>query len=173
MKNTLTSDMKDNLHIHRLNLFLHIVFILQSLYCHFVSIFHNSINFTFRRSLVSISLIYHRRDRTVHPSHTQSFVLCDIDETRPFNGIGQCENILESRHGGFNYWTGSLKPGSYILIPFSISFWDQALKDNKYTIVIHSSTCIESTMIVEPPTMLTDCLISAVVKKYYILRKVC
>ncbi|CAF4551610.1 unnamed protein product [Rotaria sp. Silwood2] len=118
-------------------------------------------------SLVSISLVYHRHDRRTRPCHTQSFVLCDIDEESSFDGIGKHENILKSRQGGFTYWTGSLRPGNYILIPFSISFWGEDTKNNDYTLVIHSSIPIDLTIALEPPTLLVDCLISAVIKKYH------
>jgi hypothetical protein len=39
--------------------------------------------------------------------------------------------------------------------------------------VIHSSTPIDLTIAPEPPTLLTDCLISAVVKKYHTSTEVC
>ncbi|CAF4931148.1 unnamed protein product, partial [Rotaria sp. Silwood1] len=122
-------------------------------------------------SLVSISLVYHRHDRKIRSHHTQSFVLCDIDEESSFSDIGKHENILKSRQGGFTYWTGLLRSGSYILIPFSISFWGQDAKNNDYTLVIHSSIPIHLTIALEPPTLLADCLISAVIKKYHISTK--
>ncbi|CAF3916991.1 unnamed protein product [Rotaria sordida] len=122
-------------------------------------------------SLINISLIYHRHDRKIHPYHTQSFVLCDIDTESSFDNIGKYENILKSRQGGFTYWTGSLRPGNYILIPFSIGFWGQDTKNNDYTLVIHSSIPIDLTIALEPPILLADCLISAVIKKYHISTK--
>jgi hypothetical protein len=127
----------------------------------------------FRTSLISISLVYHRHDRKTRFSHTQSFVLCDIDEELLPGSIGRHENIFKSRKGGFTYWTGSLRPGNYVLIPFSISFWGQETTSNDYTLVIHSSTPIDLTIAPEPPTLLTDCLISAVVKKYHTSTEVC
>ncbi len=123
--------------------------------------------------MISISLVYHRHDRKTRLSHTQSFVLCDIDEELLPGSIGRHENILKSRKGGFTYWTGSLRPGNYILIPFSISFWGQDDIANDYSLVIHSSTPIDLTITPQPPIILADCLISAVVKKYHIITEVC
>jgi len=99
--------------------------------------------------------------------------LCDINEESTFGGIGRYENILKSRQGGFTYWTGSLRPGNYILIPFSVSFWGQDSKSTDYTLVIHSSIPIDLTITPEPPTLLADCLISAIVKNYHISTEVC
>ena len=47
--------------------------------------------------MINISLVYHRHDRKTRIYHTQSFVLCDIDEESPLDGIGRHENILKSR----------------------------------------------------------------------------
>jgi hypothetical protein len=116
--------------------------------------------------------VYHRHDRKTRVYHTQSFVLCDIDEESLFGGIGRYVNILKSRQGAFTYWTGSLRPGNYILIPFSVSLWKQHAANNGYTIVIHSSIPIDSTIAPEPPIILADCLISAVIKEYHISTKV-
>lgn len=82
-------------------------------------------------------------------------------------------NILKSRQGAFTYWSGSLRPGNYILIPFSVSLWEQNTINNDYTIVIHSNIPIDLVIAPEPPTILADCLISAVIKKYNIPTKVC
>ncbi len=140
----------------------------------FSFLFHYKIQrIIFRTSLISISLVYHRHDRTTRLYHTQSFVLCDIDKESSLGGIGRHENILKSRQGGFTYWTGSLRPANYVLIPFSISSWGKDSKSNDYTLVIHSSIPIDLTIAPEPPTLLADCLISAVVKKYHILTEVC
>jgi hypothetical protein len=117
--------------------------------------------------------LYHRRDRKARLNHTQSFVLCDTDEETPFDGIGRRENILNSQQRGFTYWSGSLRPGIYILIPFSISFWGQDAKDNDYTLVIHSSVSIDVNIGTESPTLLADCLMSAVINNYRIMTKVC
>jgi hypothetical protein len=116
--------------------------------------------------------VYHRHDRTIRVHHTQSFVLCDIDQESALGGIGRYENILISRKGGFTYWTRSLRPGNYVLIPFSISFWGQDTQSNDYTLVLHSSIPIDLKITSEPPTLLTDCLISAVIKKYHISTQV-
>ncbi len=123
--------------------------------------------------MISISLVYHRHDRKTRFHHIQSFVLCDINEESSLCGIGRHENILKSRQGGFTYWTGSLRRGNYVLIPFSISFWGQDTKSTDYTLVIHSSIPIDLTISRESPTLLADCLISAVVKKYHISTEVC
>ena len=127
----------------------------------------------FRTTSISISLVYHRSDRKNRPSHTQSFVLCDIDEELSAGSIGKYENILKSSRGGFTYWTGSLRPGNYILIPFSISFWGRTTSNCDYTIAIHSGIPLDLTIAAEAPTMLSDCLMSAVVKKYHNSTEVC
>ena len=127
----------------------------------------------FRTSPINISLVYHRSDRKTPVSHTQSFVLCDIDGEFSPSSIGKYENILKSRHGGFTYWTGSLRPGNYILIPFSISFWGHDTFNSNYTLAIHSGMPLDLTISAEAPTLLTDCVISAVVKKYHQSTKVC
>lgn len=127
----------------------------------------------FRTTSISISLVYHRKDRKSSPTHTQSFVLCDIDEELSAGSIGKYENILKSSRGGFTYWTGSLRPGNYVLIPFSISFWERNTSHCDYTIAIHSGMPLDLTIAAEAPTLLTDCLISAVVKKYHLSTEVC
>ncbi len=153
-------------------MFLPIVFMCQSQY-NSLHLFYEIQLIIFRTSFISISLVYHRHDRTTRLHHTQSFVLCDINEESTFGGIGRHKNILKSRQGGFTYWTGSLRPGNYILIPFSISFWGQDSKSTDYTLVIHSSIPIDLTITPEPPTLLADCLISAIVKNYHISTEVC
>jgi hypothetical protein len=66
-----------------------------------------------------------------------------------------------------------LRPGNYVLIPFSISFWGQEATDNDYTLVIHSSIPIDLEIAPESPTLLADCLISALMKKHHTSTKVC
>ncbi|CAF0780594.1 unnamed protein product [Adineta steineri] len=115
-------------------------------------------------SLINISLLYHRHSRTTHSTHTQSFVLCDIDESDSFNSVGKRESILVCRHRRYTYWTGLLRAGSYVLVPFSISFWGTTGKNRDYTVVIHSSVQLDLTIKNKRPTFLADCLIAAVMK---------
>lgn len=107
---------------------------------------------------MNISLIYHRHDRTTNHHHTQSFLLCDIDKHEP---------VLNSSRGTFTHWSGSLKPGNYIIIPYSISFWGQEAKDNDYTLVIHSDIPLDLSINLQSPTVFADYLISTIVKKYH------
>jgi hypothetical protein len=76
--------------------------------------------------------------------------------------------ILKKRRGAFIHWTGLLKTGFYILIPFSTSFWDE--KNHKferdYTLTIHSKIQINGQIINEPPILLADCLIAYCLKNY-------
>ncbi|CAF4057136.1 unnamed protein product, partial [Adineta steineri] len=118
-------------------------------------------------SSINISLIYHRPDRQLYNYHTQSFVLCDIEQES--KNVGTHEIILQSCRGGFTNWTGTLKPGIYVLIPFSTSFWydhinERERKTRDFTLVIYSSSQLNGTLINEPPTLLTDCLIAATLK---------
>ncbi|CAF3878990.1 unnamed protein product [Rotaria sp. Silwood2] len=117
-----------------------------------------------KTSFINISLIYHRHDRKTHSSHTQSFVLCDADELTSTGTVGKRETILICKRGGFTYWTGSLQAGYYVLIPFSISFWQHNKQNRDFTLVIHSSVQLDLTMKYKPATFLADCLISAVIK---------
>lgn len=138
--------------------------------CTFVLyILDDFINFilSYRTSSISVSVVYHRQGRKQNSRHTQSFVICDVEEaTREY---GTKEVILESRRGAFTYWNGSLRPGAYVIIPFSTSFWRENNKRKEersasYTLVIHSSIHISGVLIKEPPTLLADCLIAATVK---------
>ncbi|CAF3941195.1 unnamed protein product [Rotaria sordida] len=117
-----------------------------------------------KTSFVNISLVHHRRDRKTLSSHTQAFVLCDIDKLTSTNTIGKYESIFICKRGDFTYWTGSLRAGHYVLIPFSISFWYKDKENRDFTLVIHSSVQLHLTMKNKPATFLTDCLISAVIK---------
>lgn len=120
-----------------------------------------------RTSLISVSLLYHRGDRKEKNQHTQFFVLCDIEENTSVVGIK--EVILETQHGAFTSWSGSLRSGVYVVIPFSTSFWaaNNSKRDERsrnYTLVVHSSTQIDGVLLKEPPTLLADCLIAATIK---------
>lgn len=116
-----------------------------------------------RNSWVNISIIYHRHDRKTVNYHTQSFVLCDIDESTGATIVGQRQNILEGKRSGFLYWSGLLEAGSYVLIPFSISFWFEDNKTRDFTVVIHSTEQFGLNVDHKPATFLADCLISAIV----------
>jgi hypothetical protein len=118
----------------------------------------------FRTSLINISLLYHRQARKVRSYHTQSFVLCDADELTSTGVIGRRESILICKRGGFTYWSGSLRAGSYVLIPFSTSFWRTNVDNRDFTIVIHSSVQLDLSVRNKPQTFLANCLISAAIK---------
>ncbi|CAF3665498.1 unnamed protein product [Rotaria sp. Silwood1] len=65
------------------------------------------------------------------------------------------------------YWSGSLRPGIYYIIPFSTSFWhrhEQTEELNGFTLVIHSSVQIEGLLGNEKTTFLADSLIAYVMK---------
>ena len=114
-----------------------------------------------------MSLVYHRRSRKERSDHTQSFVLCNVDEET--KDVGTKEVILESHRGALIHWSGSLRPGAYVVIPFSTSFWktSKTRKDEKtrcFTLVIHSSAQFDGVLLNEPPTLLSDCLIAATIK---------
>ncbi|CAF4873840.1 unnamed protein product [Rotaria sp. Silwood1] len=117
-----------------------------------------------KTSSVNISLIHHRHDRTARSSLTLSFVLCDTDELASTGIIGKRESILIGKNGSFTYWTGSLRAGYYVLIPFSTSFWQSHKENRDFTIVIHSSVQLDLAKKNKPTTFLADCLISAVMK---------
>ncbi|CAF1042665.1 unnamed protein product [Rotaria sordida] len=121
-----------------------------------------------KTSIVDISLHYHckRRQSVIH--HIQSFVLCNI-EHEPSKAIGTRVAILQTHRGGFTHWTGSLSSGTYILIPFSTSFWDEKNHEliRDYTLVIHSKIPIDLHVINESATALTDCLIATIPKENF------
>ncbi|CAF5048747.1 unnamed protein product, partial [Rotaria sp. Silwood1] len=123
-------------------------------------------------SIVDISLLYHREKRRSDDRHTQSFVLCDVkDGVSTY--IGTKVAILQTHRGSFTHWTGSLSPGTYVLIPFSTSFWDEKNHESirDYTLVIHSKIQIDVYVINEPATLLADCLIATVPQESYIKNK--
>lgn len=121
-------------------------------------------NDLFRTSTVTISLLYHRRNRATHSYHTQGFVLCDADDSSSSDRLGRRESFLECKRGGFTYWSGSLRAGHYVIIPFSTSFWQSGEKHRDYTVVIHSSAHLGLTIREKSSTFLADCLISATMR---------
>jgi len=127
----------------------------------------------FRTSSVNISLIYHRKNRRLSHFHTQSFILCNIGD-RLLKNLDTDVIILQSYRGAFTYWTGLLKTGFYILIPFSTSFWDEknSKSERNYTLVIHSKIQIDAQVINEPAVLLADCLIAYCLKEYPKISKV-
>lgn len=127
----------------------------------------------FRKSIVNISLIYHEQDRKTAATHTQAFVLCDADEILTTRVVGKRECILICKLGKYLYWSGLLEAGSYVLIPFSMSFWKADLENRNYTVVIHSSIPLNMDARNEPATFLADCLIATVTKNYTPKHRVC
>lgn len=126
-----------------------------------------------RTSLVNISLIYHRENRRIRNIHTQSFILCNVEQGLE-KEVGTTHAIVASSRGGYTQWIGSLTPGVYVIIPFSISFWkENSRPPQDYTLVIHSKVQIDVQMIKEPPTLLADCLIAAALKENLVQNKVC
>jgi hypothetical protein len=129
--------------------------------------------YLFRTSTMTISLLYHRQNRTTHSYHTQGFVLCDADDSGSSTHLGRRESFLECKRGGFTYWSGSLRPGYYVLVPFSTSFWHSEEKHRDYTIVIHSSIHLGLTIREKSSTFLADCLISATMRMCKHPKQVC
>ncbi|CAF1267771.1 unnamed protein product [Rotaria magnacalcarata] len=117
-----------------------------------------------RESSITVSVIHHRHDRTTRSSHTQSFVLCDVDELVSKGIVGKRKSILISKQGEHTYWTGSLRAGNYVLIPFSTSFWKNSKPNRDFTVVIQSSVQLELNMEKKKATFLADCLIAAALK---------
>lgn len=114
--------------------------------------------------MVNISLLYHRENRRTKHYHTQSFVLCNVEQV-PSKDVGTREAILCTARGAFTHWIGSLRPGFYVLIPFSTSFWNEDKRSVKdYTLVMHSKVQINIQVTSEPTTLLTDCLIATILK---------
>ncbi|CAF1153609.1 unnamed protein product, partial [Adineta ricciae] len=74
-------------------------------------------------SMIKISLIHHRHARKTRSFHTQSFVLCDVDNSRSPPIIGAHHHRIVSSRGRFTYWSDALAAGDYVLVPYSISFW--------------------------------------------------
>ncbi|CAF1095120.1 unnamed protein product [Adineta steineri] len=115
-------------------------------------------------SSINISLLYHRHNRKARSYHTQSFVLCDIEKSASTTVVGKHYSKLISKRERFTYWEGSLRAGSYVLIPFTTSFWGTNEKNRDYTVVIHSSVQLDLETENKRPTFLADCLIAAVMK---------
>jgi len=123
--------------------------------------------------LVNISLLYHRQDRRIRHYHTQSFVLCNVEQGAS-KDVGTCQAILCTNRGAFTHWIGSLSSGFYVLIPFSTSFWkEDDISTQDYTLVIHSKVQINVQVTPEPATLLADCLIAIVLKNNTQPHKVC
>lgn len=123
--------------------------------------------------MINISLLYHRPNRRERNYHTQSFVLCNVEQGAS-KEVGTDQAILCTNRGAFTHWIGSLKPGYYVLIPFSASFWNEdngLTKD--YTLVIHSKVQLNLQVTYEPPTLLADCLIATVLRNHNHPKKVC
>ena len=128
--------------------------------------------FVFRTSLVNISLIYHRENRRVRNIHTQSFVICNVEQGAR-QEVGTTYAILSTSRGGYTQWIGSLTPGVYVVIPFSTSFWKENQRPpHDYTLVIHSKVQLDVQKINEPPTLLADCLIATTLKANLVQSKV-
>lgn len=92
-------------------------------------------------------------------------MLCRVNNERKL--IDSNEIILQSSRGGFVHWSGLLKEGYYILIPFSISFWTMNSNDEMkrtFTLVIHSTIELNGTFIDETSSFLSNCLINAIIK---------
>lgn len=121
-----------------------------------------------------MSIIYHREDRKRTHYHTQSFVLCRVNNQRKI--IDSNEIIVESVRGGFVHWSGLLNEGYYILIPFSISFWTMNMKNEMrrtYSLVIHSTIQINGTFLHEKSSFVSNCLIKGIMKCCKQIEKVC
>ncbi|CAF4161508.1 unnamed protein product, partial [Adineta steineri] len=78
--------------------------------------------------------------------------------------VGKHYSKLISKRERFTYWEGSLRAGSYVLIPFTTSFWGTNEKNRDYTVVIHSSVQLDLETENKRPTFLADCLIAAVMR---------
>lgn len=118
----------------------------------------------FRTTFLHVSLVYHRHDRKEYANISQAFILKDVAD----ESINHA-SIFRSDRSSFTHWSGSLQPGIYSLIPFSISFWHQRSLltniQNTFTLVIHSSVEIEGVLSDEASTYLADSLMSAVIKE--------
>ncbi|CAF3716257.1 unnamed protein product [Adineta steineri] len=124
-----------------------------------------------KTSLVNISLLYHRPNRRIRNFHTQSFVLCNVDQGLS-KDVGTHQAILCTNRGAFTHWIGSLRSGYYVVIPFSTSFWnDDDTTVNDYTLVIHSKVHINVQVTLETPALLADCLIATALKNKRQLQK--
>jgi hypothetical protein len=156
---------------HQDTRFQHSIFIYHSKSIHQFS-FKRNVSFS-RTSLVNVSLLYHRQNRRTRNYHTQSFVLCNVEQGAS-KEVGTYQAILQTSRGAFTHWIGSLRPGFYVLIPFSTSFWNvENTSNTDYTLVIHSKVQINLQLIREPAALLADCLIATVMKGNIQLQKVC
>lgn len=120
-----------------------------------------------REATITITIVHHRETRKSQSKHTQSFVLADIDEIT--GALGSRFLIFKSHRETLTFWDDSLAPGSYIIIPFSISFWTNQLTSNcsnskHYTFILHSNQKIQVDCINQPASVLADCLIAAAIK---------
>lgn len=131
-----------------------------------IELLYSSLFSYFRSSEINISVVYHRKDRKKSITHTQSFVLCNVEDG-PTKHIGTSTAVLKARRGAFTHWTCPLPSGTYVLIPFSVSFWEKQVRDSErnYTLVIHAKIPIELELVKEPASLLADCLIAAIIKE--------
>ncbi|CAF4951625.1 unnamed protein product [Rotaria sp. Silwood1] len=110
-------------------------------------------------------MLYHHYHRKSDVNLTQAFILCEVvDES---TNTDKHNFILHSQRELCTYWSGSLRPGIYYIIPFSTSFWhrhEQTEELNGFTLVIHSSVQIEGLLGNEKSTFLADSLIAYVMK---------
>ncbi|CAF1323097.1 unnamed protein product, partial [Rotaria sordida] len=115
--------------------------------------------------LINVSMLYHRRDRDSGEILTQSFILGNaVDESMQTD---ERNLILHSQYGPCLAWFGSLRPGLYFIIPFSISFWNKDDHEqiiDGFTLVIQSSVQIEGLLGDGSPTFLADSLIAYLMK---------
>jgi hypothetical protein len=127
----------------------------------------------FRPSTITVGLFHQRSNRKrFYANHTQSFVLCDTVE---HSQVGDQQAIICSRRKAYTHWTGTLPSGSYVLIPFSASYWHQPRQNDdqtKFTLVIHSFTQLDLVIVEESGKLLADSLIAAVIKNSHTPKKV-
>lgn len=127
----------------------------------------------FRRSTITVGLFHQRSDRKrFYVNHTQSFVLCDVDEQRR---VGEQHAIVCSRRKAYTHWTGTLPIGSYVLMPFSASYWNQPQQnedETEFTLVIHSYTQLDLVVVEESGNRLADALIATLLKNSHIPKEV-
>ena len=121
----------------------------------------------YRPSLITITLVHHRETRKDRSTHTQSLVICDVDEAS--GTVGVKEFIFKSHRETLTYWSGMLSAGTYVVIPFSMSFWHinqdrMPARTRNYTLIIHSSVKLHLVAVNEPAFLLSDCLLAAAIK---------
>lgn len=100
-------------------------------------------------------------------------MLCNVEQGAS-KEVGTFQATLSTGRGGFTHWIGSLRPGYYVLIPFSASFWNEnsdQIRD--YTLVIHSKVQLNVQVTNEPPTLLADCLIATIMRNNPVPHQVC